>query len=298
MPRARELLEKAHGLSASAPVIRQDRARRLREVSKRKSLLQEKRAELRELEFGSGSEAVESAELEKSYADCQQRIGRTKAEIEKVEADLRELDNEMDNAGSELRALEKKEYAAEKNSTRLKIAVALRESFSEYRKAMRAAKRGQIESALNDRFSQLMSGHELVHHIHVDEAFIVHLQDAEGRPVGRSSISHGMRQLVVTALLWALKDVSGRGLPVIVDTPLARIDRGNQENLLRHYYPNAADQVIVLATDSELDERKFEILRPHLSKFMILHNADGESTTVLAAEAKGAGYAAAEDANG
>ncbi|QFY41545.1 hypothetical protein F6R98_01995 [Candidatus Methylospira mobilis] len=39
-------------------------------------------------------------------------------------------------------------------------------------------------------------------------------------------------QLAATALLWALQDVSGRKLPVIFDTPLGRIDRQHQDNLL------------------------------------------------------------------
>jgi len=55
-----------------------------------------------------------------------------------------------------------------------------------------------------------------------------------------------MKQLMATALLWALSEVSGKQVPVVVDTPLARIDSGHQEAILTHYYPNAADQVIIL----------------------------------------------------
>ncbi len=124
-----------------------------------------------------------------------------------------------------------------------------------------------------------MSGHSLIGQITVDEDFYLSFLDKDGQPIGSGSISHGMRQLAVTALLWALKDVAGRPLPIIVDTPLARIDRENQDNLLTHYYPNAAEQVIVLATDSEVDERKYNLVRSQLNRVYTLSNPDGETTS-------------------
>ena len=72
-----------------------------------------------------------------------------------------------------------------------------------------------------------------------------------------------MKQLFATSLLWTLKDVSGQFLPVIIDTPLARFDRGHQQSLLTRYYPHAGNQVILLPTDSELDREKYNILKPH-----------------------------------
>ncbi len=115
-----------------------------------------------------------------------------------------------------------------------------------------------------------MTGHGLIQEIKIDEDFYLLFLDKNGGEIGYASISHGMRQLAVTALLWALKEVSERPLPIIVDTPLARIDRENQENLLQYYYPNAAEQVILLATDSEIDQRKFGLIKKHLRRVFAL----------------------------
>ena len=89
-----------------------------------------------------------------------------------------------------------------------------------------------------------------------------------------------MKQLSATALLWALKDACGKQLPVIIDTPLGRIDKQHQDNLLTRYYPHAARQVILLPTDSELDERKHRVLEPHIYREFHLHNPDGENTEI------------------
>ena len=88
-----------------------------------------------------------------------------------------------------------------------------------------------------------------------------------------------MKQLFATSLLWTLKDVSGKSLPIIIDTPLARFDRGHQQNLLTRYYPHAGNQVILLATDSELDREKYNILKPHILEEYCLNNPDGEHTS-------------------
>lgn len=70
-------------------------------------------------------------------------------------------------------------------------------------------------------------------------------------------------------------------MPLVIDTPLARIDRGHQENLLTRYYPFAGDQVIVLPTDSELDARKYALLAPHVYREFRLENPDGDDTVVV-----------------
>jgi DNA sulfur modification protein DndD len=95
-----------------------------------------------------------------------------------------------------------------------------------------------------------------------------------------ANISAGMKQLTAQALLGALSEASGKAVPIIVDTPLARIDRAHQENLLTNYYPSAARQVIVLPTDSELDAEKYALLKPYIAAEFRLENADGVHTKV------------------
>ncbi|MBV5276310.1 hypothetical protein JZU56_00225, partial [bacterium] len=60
-------------------------------------------------------------------------------------------------------------------------------------------------------------------------------------------------------------------------------DRQNQENLLINFYPKAGEQVIVLPTDSELDQEKYRLLLPHIGAEFQLANATGECTEILQA---------------
>ena len=112
--------------------------------------------------------------------------------------------------------------------------------------------------------------------------FRQHFLDRNDDPIATGSISAGMKQLMATALLWALKEVSGKEVPLVIDTPLARIDRGHQENLLTRYYPFAGEQVIVLPTDAELDAAKYALLAPHVYREYLLDNPEGDETRVFA----------------
>ena len=98
--------------------------------------------------------------------------------------------------------------------------------------------------------------------------------------VGRASISAGTKQLVATSLLWALNAASDKSIPVVIDTPLARIDKNHQDSLLLNYYPNVAGQIIILPTDSEIDKAKLKLIRPYIYRQYLLDSPDGKSTTI------------------
>ncbi|WYD79879.1 MAG: DNA sulfur modification protein DndD [Candidatus Electrothrix gigas] len=150
--------------------------------------------------------------------------------------------------------------------------------FNEYKDRLKKQRRAALEEAVNRYFKQLMTSNELIQRIAIDEDFGIHYQDKDSHPVGMGNLSAGMKQLAATSLLWALKTCSGRPMPIIVDTPMARIDKGNQENLLQHYYPAVSEQVILLPTDSEIDERKYNLLKPYIYQEYVLENTSGSKS--------------------
>lgn len=281
LARARDLLHRFNRWGGAMSALRQDRAKRLREVSARRAQLERMKAEHREMQVGGGERAKEYQRLEEDFKNIGRAIGKLESELEQLETKITEKLRQEGEIQGALNALERRHHQAAKTGERLGIAVALRETFYLYRQRNRAARRAQIEEAVNRHFRSLMTGHHMIDRISIDEDFVMRFLDADGAEFGQLTVSHGMRQLAVTALLWALKEVSGRELPIIVDTPLARIDRANQHNLLQAYYPHAAKQVIILATDSEIDRDKFKLLQPHIGVQFRLENPDGQSTHVI-----------------
>lgn len=103
----------------------------------------------------------------------------------------------------------------------------------------------------------------------------------EGVIVPRSSLSAGERQLMIISVLWALAICSMKKLPVIIDTPLARLDTQHREALLKVYFPKASEQTIILSTDTEITKNAYDILKESIgNEFTLIYNEKSRSTTV------------------
>lgn len=152
------------------------------------------------------------------------------------------------------------------------------DTLDELKQTIKADTRVLVEQYLNEHLHSLLDSNALVSRAEIGDDFSLTYYTAAGEPIGMASISSGMKQLVATALIWALKDASGREVPVIVDTPLGRIDYQHQINLLTHYYPRAGRQVIILPTDSELNATKYAILKPYIAQEFWLQNPSGMET--------------------
>ena len=87
--------------------------------------------------------------------------------------------------------------------------------------------------------------------------FDVELIDKKKQFINRKSLSAGEKQIYAIAILEALGKTSGRQLPVIIDTPLGRLDSKHRDKLVKHYFPIASEQVIILSTDTEIDKHYF-----------------------------------------
>lgn len=154
-----------------------------------------------------------------------------------------------------------------------------RDFLASYIAYFRRAQFVSLGKQMNANWQVLMNSQRQVHSIKVTEALKVELLDVARRSIGVSSLSEGMKQLLATSFLWALFDVTGERFPLLMDTPLGRIDFGHQKMLIERFYPKVARQVILLPTDSELDQVKLKWLRPAIYCEYHLHN-DGVMGTM------------------
>ncbi|NJL06329.1 MAG: DNA sulfur modification protein DndD [Chloroflexaceae bacterium] len=151
-----------------------------------------------------------------------------------------------------------------------------------YREELLTQKLAELEQAIADYFNLLCRKQTLVKEVHIDrQRFTVTLYGPNRMLLPKSDLSAGEKQLYATALLWALRSVSGRSLPIIVDTPMGRLDRTHRETLLTHFLPHAAQQVIILSTDTEIDAHAYAHLRPAIAQTFRLSFDEEQGCTVV-----------------
>jgi len=93
----------------------------------------------------------------------------------------------------------------------------------------------------------------------------VRITDRIGHEIKKSGLSAGEKEVFAVSLLWGLAQTSQLKLPIVIDTPLSRLDSTHRDNIVNNYFPNAGDQVIILSTDTEIDKDYYRKLKARLS---------------------------------
>jgi DNA sulfur modification protein DndD len=260
--------------------IFQERINNLPKLQKIKTKLKQIDEKLETVNSLSVEERTRYQQYKVEQKNYQNELINKKADFKKLQSEMKGLETEM---SKKKLAITKQQKQVELNAQvrkKVEIANSLRDFFTQLKDKLKDKRKEQIEQAINHYFRILMTSHKMINHIRVTSDFELRYENADGEVLGINSFSSGMKQLAATTLLWALKEVSGKNLPLIIDTPLARIDREHQDNLISQYYPKVGKQVIILPTNSELDERKYEQLKPYIYKEYCLSNSQGDNTEV------------------
>lgn len=152
----------------------------------------------------------------------------------------------------------------------------------QYQLALQKEKIESLAKTMTERYKILLDKKKLFDRIDMNpETLDYYCLDKDGNVIPKDSFSAGEKQLMVISMLWALAICSKKKLPVIIDTPLARLDSIHRKALITKYFPNASEQTIILSTDSEIDSTYYNIIKKHVSsEFTLRYDEDTKSSTI------------------
>lgn len=111
--------------------------------------------------------------------------------------------------------------------------------------------------------------------------FDVELVDEHGIKINRKAMSAGEKQIYAISILEALGRTSGRKLPIIIDTPLGRLDSHHRDKLVENYFPTASHQVVILSTDTEIDRNYTNLIQDDIARtYEICFDGTTKSSTL------------------
>lgn len=147
---------------------------------------------------------------------------------------------------------------------------------------LQSQKTAHLASTMTNCFKKLVSKHNLLKEIKIDEGKLqFHYFNNRGEEINHSSFSAGEKQLLVISMLWALGICSKKQFPVVIDTPLARLDSVHREALITNYFPEASEQIILLSTDQEIYGNLYQLLSPHIGKeYTLLYDVNTERSSI------------------
>ncbi len=151
-----------------------------------------------------------------------------------------------------------------------------------YQVELQKRKANVLSNTITECYKKLANKKNLINRIEMDpESLNIKYVSEDGLEVGRDSLSAGEQQLMVISILWALAICSKKKLPVIIDTPLSRLDSLHRAALIKTYFPNAGEQTIILSTDSEIDSKYYKLMKDNIGdEFTLNYDERTKSTSI------------------
>lgn len=220
--------------------------------------------------------------LQETMESCQIQIGRLSVSINNLQDEIHIVEGRIKDIEMELNKLYERHNTSQEKARFIEECDAIANMLNAYIVKLRKNKIQLLRDKTFEMFVRLSSKSDLVKSIDIDEkTYEMTIKDKNGNIMRKSGLSAGEKEVFAISLLWGLAQTSQLNLPIIIDTPLSRLDSIHRDNIVRQYFPNAAEQVIILSTDTEVDSNYFKNLEPHLSgAARLVFNKNQELTTV------------------
>lgn len=224
----------------------------------------------------------------RDISDAQVRVSELDKEIEALSQHVKTLQYELDSKNGQLRKLVAEtmdEAATSLKDKRLaayadKVATTVRG----FRQRLIRHHLANLEYEIQESFQLLWRKTESKVFVSINpDTYELILRDGSGRELRTSRLSAGERQLLAVSILWGLAKASGRPLPVVIDTPLGRLDGEHRRLLLTRYFPDASHQVVLLSTDTEIIGEAAESLEDSIAHTYTLRYEEHRSATRIEA---------------
>jgi DNA sulfur modification protein DndD len=214
---------------------------------------------------------------EKALVKIKTRCETIKQTLNAVEKKITEVRKKLSNYGeNNLKSLQVQHI--------IEMMPKVKQTLSLFKHKLTLRKLNKLESEVTNCFRYLLHKSNFVAKVAIDaDTFALSLYDHQGLVIPKNRLSAGEKQLLAIALLWGLARVSGKNLPIAIDTPLGRLDSSHRYNLIERYFPTASHQVILLSTDTEIGESEVNFLREKQAiarEYLLDYDGKTNQTTV------------------
>ena len=188
-------------------------------------------------------------------------------EIEHLERKITSENSNLKIKNSKIRNIVADQYKDKNAGTQAQLATKVQKVLDEYILKLKEKKLELLEVYLLEELQRLLHKENLITKVSIDkESFEITLYDKDQNAIPKDLLSKGEQQMFATAVLLALAKTSGKPLPFMIDTPLARLDVSHRDNMIEKFFPYASHQVVIFSTDSEISAEYYQQLLPYLSR--------------------------------
>lgn len=223
-------------------------------------------------------EALKSIEKEKALADADYQ-----RKSDSIESMRRQREILVGKRIRLIKGMAEKENTNDDNMRIIKYAAMSIETLTEFKKRLQKEKVERLSNTATTCFQTLVEKNSLAKKIDINpDTLDVTIVGVDGNELLKSQLSAGEQQMFAVAIVWALALTSGYKAPVIIDTPMARLDSSHRANFVTKYLPAASSQVMVLSTDEEVYGRYLDLVRENVvDYYTLLYREEEQCTSIV-----------------
>jgi DNA sulfur modification protein DndD len=204
-------------------------------------------------------------------------------EIAEAKVEEREASNDAVTATRAYKMAEQRAKVSEEIGIKVNEARRIRTAVTDFIDRLAKQKASDVGRYLTRMFLTLARKEAFVQDFQVNpESFAIEMKDGMGNPLNLHTLSAGEKEVFAISFLWALGKAAVQELPMVIDTPLGRLDSIHRTHIAERFLPNANRQVLVLSTDTEIDGALYERLEPYLAAaFRLDYDMQEQSTRIV-----------------
>lgn len=208
--------------------------------------------------------------------------------IDSLNREIGEFGNEKTQRGKRIEDLSKRLIVSEKNREKDAVITRNINNLKDFISNFKAKKKASLEEQILKGLETLMHKKGFIKKVDVeiigDDIDII-LRNSRGEEIKKESLSKGEQQMYATALLRGLVEESDIQFPVFIDSPMQKFDEQHAENIVKYFYPNVSDQVVIFPLiNKELNEREYDILSKHIARTFLINNVHDDKSEFISIE--------------
>ena len=198
------------------------------------------------------------------------------AEYEAKEIELQSLKDAETNLRQEIKSLEKKIHQIDieiQNEPDVKFdtLVKLKPFFEDVANSLLKRKKELIETEMQQQLNNLLISYKgYISRVELSDSlenFRIKIFHKHGNEISLNQLNAASKQIFIQVLLKVLRNLGDYNPPVMIDTVMGVLDNESRDALMEDYFPQLAEQTILLCTTSEIRiDSDYIKLEPFISK--------------------------------
>lgn len=249
-------------------------------INKIEKLQQE--LDILEVEIRNAPESVNIEEENNKIDLLSKALGETNLKLKTITKKLNQAYEEKTNLTNKLSRLSGQDENLEELQKRKDQVERTIKVMEQYVTEVTTMKATYIKEEFSNMLRQLFRKQDEFGKIEFDiSTYTIRLYNDRMQEISIQDRSAGEMQMISSALIWALTKASDLSLPMVIDTPLGRLDSYHRNHLINHYYKELSEQVIILSTDTEITQEYVKLMETHSYKQYMLDYNESKKYTII-----------------